>query len=96
MPESKPMWEEAYAWIRERILRGEPRALFIGAEDVVNRAGVRGRLDTAHVHGAEFLHVVEHMAELRLELGDLLLGEVQPRELRGVADVELSTHRGAE
>ncbi len=71
----------------------EPIARRVLAEDVEDRVGVRGRFHAAHIHLLELLHVGEHLRELRLELGDFLLAQMQARKLRGVADIEGGTHR---
>src|SRR5436309_361608 len=51
-----------------------------------------GRLDAGDVHFAQFLNMREHLAKLALELCDLIIGQVEPRKLRDIADVELVTH----
>ena len=76
--------------------RGEPVARLVLAEDVENGIRVGRRLDAADIHLLQLFHVGEDLRDLRLKLRDLLLAQVQARELRGVADIELGTHRGGE
>jgi hypothetical protein len=78
--------------VRERGGWIEPRARFVAAENIENRAGVRRRLDGRNVDAGQFFHVRKNVTQLRLEFRNLFLAEVQPRQLGGIADVEFGSH----
>ena len=70
----------------------KPGRGLIRAEDVENCVRVRRRFDAADIHLLELFDVLEHLRKLRLKLRDLRLAQMQPRELRGVADIKMGVH----
>ena len=75
--------------------RGSDGARLVAAQRVLDRDDVRGRLDVGEV--AELpdrLDVVEHLRELGAEALDLLLGELEARELGDVQDLVAIEHPG--
>ena len=58
-----------------------------GARDIDQRHGVGGRLDAGNVEFLQFFDVAEDAAELRAEFFFLVGGEMQPRQMRDVFDV---------
>jgi hypothetical protein len=63
--------------IRQRLAGGEGGTGVIRAKHILHGERMSGGLDPAHVNRPEFLHELQHLAKLRLKLGDLLLGKVQ-------------------
>ena len=76
--------------VAERVFVGKRRADFVGAGDVDQRDGVRGRLDVGHIQLAQFFDVAENPAELRGKFFLLVGRERDARKMRDVFDIKFN------
>ena len=64
---------------------------FISASDIDGGHGVRGGFNAGDIHGFQLLDEADDVVELRAELLLLVGGEREPREVRDIFDVEISS-----
>ena len=76
--------------VAQGVVVRERRANLVRTRDIDQRHGVGGWLDTGNVQFLQLLDVAEDAVELCAEFLFLVGGEMQPRQMRDVFDVNFS------